>query len=240
MSKITIGVLSKAGKSGKSTLAKQLIAPILGADWIQIETFNEIGAGASATIGGRKLGLIAEAMALQLSNKVFDIGISNYESAMKEIEQIDGFASEVNFWVIPAQPIVGHINETLSTISDLIDRIGVDPSKIVVIPNSVERPEEGLEDDYQAIISASKEFGFHFVDACIVQNPIFEKLASNERSIIDIADEKIDYSALISAEPDTAKKAVLAAAKTVQSRAKFLARNLRGVWAASPLSTLTA
>lgn len=236
--KFTLGILNKAGKAGKSTFAKQFIAPILGADWIQIETFNEKGAGAALTMGGRKLGLIAEAMALQLTHKVFDIGSSNYEAALKEMEEIDGFAAEVDAWVIPVQPIIGHINETLSTIADLINRLGVEPSKIVVIPNSVERPEDGY-DDFAAIAAAAKKFGFHFVEACIVQNPVFALLSGDHRSIIEIADEVIDYPALIAAETDVEKRANLAAAKTLQGRAKFLARNLRGVWASSPLAALT-
>ena len=190
-------------------------------------------------MGGRKLGFLAEAIALQRSHKVFDLGISNYEAALKEIEEIEGFAEDVTLWVVPCQPITGHINETLSTIGDLMNRLNVDPARIIVIPNSVERPEDGLE-DFAPILKAAKKLRFHFVEACIVQNPVFAQLASNRRSIIDIADEVIDYPALIAAEFDDDKKAELTAAKVLQGRAKFLARNLRGVWAASPLAELTA
>ena len=239
MNASTIFVISKAGKAGKSTLAKQLIAPILGADWIQIETFNETGAGAKATIGGRKLGFVADAIALQDGHKVIDIGISNYESSLKELEQIDGFADSIDFWVVPCQPIAGHIVETLSTIDDLLNRLEVEPQKIIVIPNSVERPEEGT-DDFRAVISAARKIGFTFVESCIVQNPVFAMLSNDKRSIIEIANEKIDYPALIAAEPDSEKKGQLANAKTLQSRTKFIARHLRGVWASSPLSSLTS
>ncbi len=237
--KYLIFVTNKAGKSGKTTIAKQLIRPILGADWVQIETFNEKGVGATETIGGRKLGFVAEAAAIQERHLVVDIGISNYEASMKEIESIDGFAGDVDAWVIPVQPIVGHINETLSTISDLINRLGVDPSKIVVIPNSVSYPEEAL-DDFDSIVRAAEKVGFHFVEVCIVQSPVFAQVASDPRSIIDIAAEDIDYSAIIAAEPDPKARAKLSTAKTLQRQIRFLARNLRGVWAASPLAALTS
>ena len=57
-------VVNKAGKVGKSTLAKHLVVPMLKADWIQVETFNDTGAGALAPIAGRKFGFVAEAIAV--------------------------------------------------------------------------------------------------------------------------------------------------------------------------------
>jgi len=55
-------VIDKAGKVGKSTVAKHLIAPMLGADWIQVETFNDSGKGAAAKVAGRKFEYVAEAV----------------------------------------------------------------------------------------------------------------------------------------------------------------------------------
>ncbi len=51
---VTVMVINRAGKSGKSTLSKHLIAPKLRADWIQVETFNDSGHGATAKVAGRR------------------------------------------------------------------------------------------------------------------------------------------------------------------------------------------
>lgn len=237
--KSTIAVINKAGKAGKSTLAKQLIAPILGAHWYQIETINEQGSGSTKTVGGQKISLIAEVVAMNSGNLVIDIGVSNYESALKEMEQLDEFTQEIDFWVIPAQPIAGHLAEAIGTIEDLVNRLGVDPGKIVIIPNAIENS-ESLADDYEIIIRAAEQFGFHFVNAAVVQNPMFQQMSGRPKSIIEFADEVVDWRALIDAEKNEVKKAKLAADKTAQSKARFIARNLRAVWASSPLATLTA
>lgn len=212
---------------------------MLSAEWIQVETFNDTGNGSGAKISGRKFGFVSDAVAAATSNKVIDIGNSNYESAVKEMKQIDGFVDEIDFWVIPCKENAGMINDSISTVAELINDLAVDPSKIIMIPNEIERPEDGL-DSFAAAMKAAKKAGFHFCQAPIVENARFDTFNADPRSIMEIAADDVDYTALIAAEEDPEKRADLASKKTLQGRARFLARNLRGVWDSTPMAALTA
>lgn len=237
MSFKTITVISKAGKAGKSTVSKQLIAPMLNAQWIEIETFNEKGTGSAMTVSGKKIDSIAEAIGTANAHIAMDVGISNYEMFMKELAQLDSTVAAIDFWVIPVQPGPAFIVEGLSTAKDLVERLGVETDRIVFIANSVEEPDD-LEMDFSKIISACDATGMHFVHAPIVQNPVFATMAKRTQSIIEYADEMIDWDARILSETDADARAKLAGEKVLQQRVRFLARNLRGVWANSPLASL--
>ena len=239
MSFKTITVISKAGKAGKSTISKQLIAPMLNAQWIEIETFNEKGTGSAMTVSGKKIDSIAEAIGTANAHITMDVGISNYEMFMKELAQLDSTVAAIDFWVIPVQPGPAFIVEGLSTAKDLVERLGVEPNRIVFVPNNVEEPDD-VDVDFGKIISACKATGMQFVPAPIVQNPVFASMAKRPMSIIEYADESIDWDAKIQAESDTAARAKLASEKVLQQRVRFLARNLRGVWASSPMSALSS
>lgn len=237
---INIVVINKAGKVGKSTISKHLIVPMLGAEWIQVETWNDTGTGSTQKVSGRKFGYVAQAVAASTANIVIDVGNSNFEEAKKEMMQIDGFVDQIDFWVVPCKENAGVQNDSISTVGVLINDLDVKPSKIIVIPNEVERPEEGLA-GFDPVARAAVKFGFHFCPSPIVQNPKFDIFNTFPRSILEVADENIDYSALIvAAGTDLLKRDSLAEAMVLQGRARFLARNLRGVWAATPLSSLTA
>lgn len=239
MSFKTITVISKAGKAGKSTISKQLIAPMLNAQWIEIETFNEKGTGSAMTVSGKKIDSIAEAIGTANAHIAMDVGISNYDMFMKELAQLDSTVEAIDFWVIPLQPVPAFIVEGLSTAKDLVEKLGVETDRIVFIANSVEEPDD-LEVDFAKVISACKATGMHFVPSPIVQNPVFSTMAKREKSIIEYADESIDWDAKIQAESDTDARVKLASEKVLQQRVRFLARNLRGVWASSPMASLSA
>jgi len=236
--RFNVVVINKAGKVGKSTLSKHLIAPLLGADWIQVETFNDSGQGASAKVAGRKLGFVAEAIATSERSKCIDVGNSNYESAKKEMSQIDGFTDEIDYWVVPCKESAGVMNDSLSTVAELINDLNVDPARIVVIPNEIERPEDGL-DSFSSVVAAANRFNFHFCTMAIGENQIFDVFNGDSRSIFQIASADVDYGLLIAKEADPDARAKLAQAKVLQGRARYLARNLAAVWASSPLSSMT-
>lgn len=239
MSFKTVVVISKAGKAGKSTISKQLVAPMLNADWIEIETINEKGTGATMTVAGRKIDAVAALISEKQSNIVLDIGISNYQLFMKELSQLDEMVSAVDYWIIPLQPGRAFIVEGISTANDLDQMLGVDPSRIIFFPNNVEEPDD-MDEDFDSVIELCQKNKMHFVDAPIIQNPVFAIMSKRETSIIDYANQKIDWDAKIQAEKNESVRSKLAAEKVLQQRVRFLAKNLRGVWANSPLADLGA
>jgi hypothetical protein len=236
-SNINVIVINKAGKVGKSTISKHLIAPMLGADWIQVETFNDSGSGAKAMVAGRNFEFVAEAAVSATRSLCIDIGNSNYQAAMKELQEIDGFADRVQLWVVPCKESAGVMNDSLSTVLDLIKNLGVHPSRILVLPNDVESPEEGLV-SFKKLALAATKYGFHFCTVAIPQNPKFDVFNADERSVMQIAADDTDYDAAIADETDFDQRDRLAQALILRGRARALAGKLNQVWLASPLASL--
>lgn len=236
---VNVMVINKAGKVGKSTISKHLIAAMLGADWIQVETFNDSGLGAAAKVAGRKFEFVAEAVVGATNSLCIDIGNSNYQAVMKELQEIDGFAGRIDYWVIPCKESAGVMNDSLSTVADLIDKLDVDPSRIVVLPNDIEAPEEGL-DSFKKVRLAAQKYGFHFCETAIPQNPKFDAFNADQRSVHEIADDDMDYDAAIAAEADSEQRLRLTQALLLRGRARALAGRLKQVWSAMPLAALAA
>ena len=232
-----IVVISKAGKAGKSTLSKQLVVPMLNAKWIEIETINEKGTGATVTIAGRKMDTIASFVESNQTNVVLDVGVSNYQLFIKELSQLEETVNAIDYWIIPVQSDRAFVAEGISTAKDLDEQLGVDASRIVFIANNVEEVED-MQDDFAYVAQLCKENGMHFVNAPIVQNPAFSIMSKRPKSIIEYANELIDWDKKILAEKNHEARSDLAAEKILQQRVRFLAKNLRGVWANSPLANL--
>jgi len=237
--KFSVIVINKAGKVGKSTISKHLVAPLLGADWIQVETFNDSGQGATAKVAGRKFEFVAEAVVGATKSLCIDVGNSNYQAVMKELRAIGAIAGRIHCWVIPCTDSAGVMNDSLSTIVDLIDNLGVDPARIVVLPNNIESPEDGL-DSFKKLDLASKKIGFHFCRVAIPQEPKFDVFNADDRSVIQLAADDTDYDAAFAVETDGDQRYRLTQAFLLRERARRLAEQFKQVWASSPLASLSA
>lgn len=230
-----IVLINRAGKVGKSTLAKNLIAPMLGAEWVQVETINDSGEGATERLAGRKFRLVAEATAASMRSLCIDIGSSNYEAAMKEMRQIAGFAEDIDFWVIPCTNSGSVVNDTEATIEDLVNILDVEPARIVVIPNRVDR--EDME-GFSKLEHAAREKGFHFATWGVEDAPMFDVFNKDKRSVMGTAAETKDYRALIHAEADPSKRAELSRQLVKHRQAKSIAGALLEAWSSTPLAAL--
>lgn len=237
--KVNFAVINKAGKVGKSTIAKHLITPMLDADWIQVETFNDSGQGAKARVAGRKFEFVAEAVFGAEKSLCIDIGNSNYQAAMKELQEIDRLADRIHCWVVPCTQTAGVMNDSLSTVMDLIEKLDVDPRRIVVLPNDIEFPEEAHE-NFRKLALAAEKFGFHFCKFVIPQFPKFDVFNLDKRPVAEIAADDYDFDAAIAAETDRAKKHSLTQAMCLSGRARTIAGTLKEVWSGSPLASLAA
>ncbi|WP_337179462.1 hypothetical protein [Hydrogenophaga borbori] len=234
---VNVVVINKAGKVGKSTISKHLVAPMLGADWIQVETFNDSGQGAKAKIAGRKFDYVAEAVLDATRSLCIDIGNSNYQASLKEMRDIDGFADRIHCWIIPCKESAGVMNDSLTTVKDLIEKLNVDPNRIVILPNAIEDPEEGL-DGFWKIANAAKAIKFHFCEVAIPQNPKFDVFNEDPRTVIEIATDSTDYDAMNATETDPEKRYANTQASLLRRRARTLAGRLHEVWTKSPLDSL--
>lgn len=235
-----IVVLNFAGSVGKTTLTKQLIVPFLkNPERIQIESINSSAVGADVELNSRQFRSLAEKLAISKVDRVIDIGGSNIESVLQQMSQMEGIEHDVHWWVVPVDERGKVITDTLNTVNYLINKLMVPASQIVVIANNVEYPDE-LNTSLELIITASKLGGFHFASAPVVKSDLFDLVKDNEKSIIDIAKDETDFNALIVSETDESKLAVLGRQKVHRRMARFLARNLVGVWASTPMCAALA
>lgn len=237
--KINFAVINKAGKVGKSTISKHLIAPMLNADWIQVETFNDSGQGAKAKVAGRMFEFVAEAVFGATRSLCIDIGNSNYQAAMKELQELDRFADRIHGWVVPCTQSAGVMNDSLSTVMDLIEKLGVDPRRIVVLPNDIEIPEEAPA-NFRKLALAAEKFGFHFCEVVVPQYRRFDAFNLDKRPVTEIAADDFDFDAAIAAEIDIDKRHSLTQAACLSSRSRTIAGRMREVWFGSPLASLAA
>ncbi len=232
-----IVVLNFAGSVGKTTITKQLICPFLGnVERIQIESINSAATGADVEMNARQFKQLAKKLASPTQNQVIDIGGSNIESVLQQMAQMEHIETDIDFWVIPVDERGKVITDTLNTINHLVNVLGVTPSRIVVIANSIEFPEDmpfSLALDFKA----AKLIGFHFSDAAVVKSDLFDIVKDDARTIVQIAEEQSDLKAAIVAEKDKDKRDQLAESLVHRRMARFIARNLRGVWASTPMCT---
>ncbi|WP_185994233.1 hypothetical protein, partial [Streptomyces benahoarensis] len=114
--------------------------------------------------------------------------------------------------------------------------LGIEPEKIVLLPNNVTDP-ESFESDF-ALIYKARQFGFFVPEQAILSTEAFEILKNDERSIFDVINNKINF---------TAKKAELRKAGDDEGLAKlgqeivlydlsrFASRNIKKVFESIPL-----
>lgn len=235
-----IVVLNFAGSVGKTTITKQLIAPFLGnAERIQIESINSAAGGADVEINSRQFRFLAEKLAVAKVNYIIDIGGSNIESVLKQMAEIDGIEEDIDWWIVPVDERSKVIDDTLNTISHLINELDVDASRIVVIGNSIEFPKE-MPIKLASIFSAARMAGFHFSNTSIIKSDLFDLVKDADKSISDLAADETDLNALIVAEIDENNLAQLGRRVVHRRMARHLARNLKDVWASTPMGAATA
>lgn len=235
---VNVAVINKAGKVGKSSISKHLIAPMLSASWIKVETFNSSAEGSDAKINGRKFDYVAERILAREQSFCIDVGSSNYQAVMKSLEEIDGISHEIDFWVVPCRESAGVITDSLSTIEDLVNELRVDPAKIIVIQNFIEDTEEPSK-VFDGVVAAARDVGFSFCRVAIPHNPKFDSFDAEKKSVMEIASDDTDFDALIEKESNSEERLRLTREVIAVRRAKSLAGRLREVWYATPLAEIT-
>lgn len=238
MSKQIFVVINRAGKVGKSTLSKHLLSPIAGAEWIQIETHNDSGQGSDVQSTGTKFYGITELAFSEDKNFVVDVGASNYAEVLKQLEGLGTFVKKVTAWVIPSTISDGMIADSFGTAEDLIERIDVDPSKIMIVMNKVV-DEAAAEDKVESIKKVAKKAGINVINRVVVDSHFYDAYNKDERNIFQIADDETEYlelSGKAAAEGNVKERDRLLRALTLRDMAVKARRNMRAVAKAFPIN----
>lgn len=231
-----IAIVNFSGSIGKTTLAKQLICPMVpGSKRVQIETINDSASGADVEMNERQFIFLAQELATTRSPLVIDIGGSNVEAVFKKMELMDGIEEDIAWWVVPTDERTKVIKDTMNTVAHLVGGLNVDPSRIVVIPNAFEFPDE-LPVKMAPIIKKAEAAGFHVVNVPIMKSDLFDLVKDEKETIFELAADETDFNALLAKETKEAKRDELGRKKVLRRMARSMARNLSTVWAATPMA----
>ncbi|EHP44175.1 hypothetical protein OR16_04327 [Cupriavidus basilensis OR16] len=230
-----IAIINFSGNVGKTTVARQLLAPRMQAPEFAIETINS---GASDEGGdterwkGKEFGSLQEELML-LDSAIVDIGASNVEEFIKLMGQFEGSHEEFDYYVVPVVAEKKQQADTMNTILTL-SNLGVPPQKIRVIFNKVEVDEgHALDSAFSMLFAfhdASRRFTIHR-DAVIFHNEIYDRLRALKKTVADVANDETDYRARLRTATDGEEKANAVSMISAQRLAKSAQRNLDAAYA---------
>ena len=133
---LKIAVLNNSGNVGKSMICDNLFLPrVPNAEMLKIETINTDGSN-DTKLSAKAIGDIFQ----EMDNKdvcIIDIGSSNIETFIKNVENIEGSIEDIDYFFIPTTPKQKQQYDTVATIEKLIS-LGVDEDDIKVIFNFVD------------------------------------------------------------------------------------------------------
>jgi hypothetical protein len=223
-----IAVINFSGNVGKSTVARHLLAPRLpGADVIAIESINAdeaVGAPAQ-TMRGQEFGELQEKL-LSGGDVVVDVGASNVEDFVSLMTEFDGSHDDFDLFVVPTVSAAKQQRDTRATI-DALAEIGVDPDRIRLVFNMVERdPKLDVARPFAPLFEYFRDTGVFTLrrDAVIYQSEIYTRAAEAGMSLEAIRSDDTDYKAEIARTTDPQEKLRLA-------RLVAIRRLSVGVWA---------
>jgi hypothetical protein len=194
-----VAVINFSGNVGKTTVAKQLLAPRMGAPAFAVESINA-GAGDDARdvarIKGKEFGSLQEEL-MQLDSAIVDVGASNVEDFVKLMGQYHGSHEEFDYYVVPVVSERKQQADTVNTVRAL-SALGVPAKKIRLVFNRVD-----LDDANNLSRQFGMVCGFHEAekrftlrkDAVIFNNEIFDRLRTLGKTVAEVVIDATDYRA---------------------------------------------
>jgi len=189
-----IVVINFSGNVGKSTIAKNLLKPRLSdAQIFEVESIN-VGSSSDdpsvIKLRGKKYGEIVEQV-MNIDDAIVDVGASNAEDFLKQMQQFAGSHEEFDFFLVPTVKEKKQQADTINTLRSL-NALGVPKKKIRVVFNKVET-DEIPESEFSSIFGLSKIENSFILrpDAAIYSNEVFEKLRG--KTLDDIFSDTTDW-----------------------------------------------
>ncbi|WP_394213499.1 StbB family protein [Enterovibrio calviensis] len=225
MEMLKIAVINNSGNVGKSTICDTLLRPrITNAEIIKIETINSDGTD-DETLSASNLLKVQEKIDLT-DIAIIDVGASNIEMFIENMQKSEGSHEDIDFFVIPTTPQNKQQVDTLATIKTLI-YMGVPTDCIRVIFNMVEE-NLSIEDQFQTILSdpIAKQLGINKQEnqAVIPHNPVFDLMNTVGMKFDDLLNDGRDFRQLMKDAKTSEKRSIL----SVQRSGHRLAKGFNG------------
>lgn len=204
-----IVVLNNSGNVGKTTMAGNMFQPRMkNAPIFSVESLNVDGSADGLDvekIKGKKFGdLIGRIMPLDAA--IIDVGASNVEDFLKQMQQYAGSHEEFDFFIVPVVKEKKQQADTINTIR-ILAQIGIPKSKIRLLFNKVE-VDDSIQEEFPALFGlaeAEKSFTLR-PDAVVYFNEVFERMKSVGKSLQEITADETDYRAMLRTAKDDDEK----------------------------------
>jgi hypothetical protein len=223
-------VLNYSGNVGKSVISRHLLEPRLhNAVVVPVETINSNEHEADA-IKGKQFSALLEDMAIEDSAVIVDVGASNIEILIGEMEKIVGSHEDFDYFIIPTVPTKKQQIDTIKTIQALY-QIGVPSDKILLVFNMVDDKSE-VPEIFSSLFAYHAQYGSFDLkqDAIIGTNDVYLRLRDSGKTINDVLiDETVSRDA-IRQEKDLDKKQSLSANLITKRLADGVSKELDGVF----------
>lgn len=191
-----IAVVNFSGSVGKTVVTSHLLAPrIPNAEIIAVESTNESAADLGLDVDqlrGAHFGKLFRKL-LTAQAAIVDVGASNIEDFLTELNKYDQAQTEIDCFVLPVVPSGKAQRETIKTIESL-KLAGVSRERIRVLFNRVDV--NSIEEF--APIFAYAELSRTFLanpQAQIFESEVFDLLANRRLTIEAIVADQTDYRA---------------------------------------------
>lgn len=237
-----IGITNLSGNTGKSTLAKHLFTPLLGANTrrIQVENVNSSDGEPDLEMTAKQFKTLAGELNLadDGDNYVIDMGASNAPAMILNFQDFSTTRNTVDYWIVPVVPSKKVVTDSVATVKKLLE-IGVDASKIVIIFNNV-TDTDSVKSDFAPLYIFEK-LGVHIASEAVLASDVFEAMKGSSETVFDIAAKSLDLKALKKAalESPDPKRAFseLAHLSVLFDMATTSVANLQSVFRSTPIHT---
>lgn len=244
-----IAIINLSGNVGKTTLAKNMFAPLMSAQRIEIREVKDENMGdgepdVEVTVAQfRKL-----AGELNLADEsehfVIDIGASNFRALIGRFIELKTTRDAIDYWVIPVINKDKVKKDSLATMARLTE-IGVAASKIVLVMNDVEDV-DSFDSDFEKIFDARK-YGVHVAEQGILASDLYEilkdakALDGSEETVFSLVKNSIDLKTLrqlasqARQSGNTEELEKLNHRSVMQNMAEMASSNLLAVFESTPI-----
>lgn len=196
-----VAIVNFSGNVGKSTIAKELLAPRMNAPEFTIESSNA-NAAHSATQARRYDASNYEDLQsdlIGLDSAIVDIGASNAQEFIRLMGIFKASHEEFDVFLIPVVSEKKQQTDTINTIEALAS-LGVPAERILLVYNRVEMGKEKEIDRNFSLINGYFEIEKKFTilpEAVIFRNDIYDRLRVLKMSIMQITNDTTDYRKVI-------------------------------------------
>ncbi|PYD08078.1 plasmid stability protein StbB, partial [Pseudomonas syringae pv. pisi] len=191
-------IINYTGTVGKTTIAANLLSPRMdGAPIYAIESINETAENLGLDVEklrGNKFRELFKRLMLE-DQAIIDVGASNVEDFMANLESFEEAHDEIDYYVIPITSGTKEQKETVSMIGTLA-AMGIPASKIRLVFNRVKRD---VNTEFSIIISYHDRTQLFWINpqCSIFETELFDALSVKRISLNALMADDTDYKAML-------------------------------------------